>query len=86
MSLLYPDFLQIFVIQERVFACIFTGLCTVADARCFNHFGFAPRCAELRCLTRKKFQTVENDREKIFVEYRLGSLARARAWGGALGQ
>jgi hypothetical protein len=32
---------------------------TVADARCLSHFGFAPRCAELRGFTLKTFQTVE---------------------------
>jgi hypothetical protein len=31
---------------------------------------FALRYAELRCFSAKNFRTVENDREKIFVEWR----------------
>jgi hypothetical protein len=52
------------LIQERVFARVFTGLRTVADARCFGHSTFAPRRAELRCFAAKNPQAVENDRRK----------------------
>jgi hypothetical protein len=52
-----------FLIQERVFARVFIGLRTVADARCFSHFALPPRCTELRDFAAKIFQTVENHRE-----------------------
>jgi hypothetical protein len=38
---------------------------TVADARYFGHLAFAARGAGLRSFAAKKFQTVENDRERI---------------------
>jgi hypothetical protein len=31
----------------------------IAAARCLSHFGFAPRCAELRGFAAQNFQTVE---------------------------
>jgi hypothetical protein len=55
---------HLITIQERVFARVFTGLRTVADARYLSQLGFAPHCAELRRFTHKIFQTVENDRER----------------------
>jgi hypothetical protein len=48
-----------FLIQQRVFALVFTALRTVADARCFSHFVFAPRCADLRRFAAKISQTIE---------------------------
>ena len=51
------------VIQNRVFALVFTGLRTVADARCSRPVAFAPRFAELRRFAAKNLQTVEDDRE-----------------------
>ena len=53
-----------FLIQEKVFALVFTGLRTVADARYFGHLAFAPRCAELRGFAAKNSPTVESDRER----------------------
>ena len=47
------------VIQESVFARVFTALHSVADARYFGRFGFALRCAELRGFAAKISQTVE---------------------------
>jgi hypothetical protein len=59
---------------------VFTGLRTVADARCLSHLRFAPRCAELRGLTVKNFQTVEKTVKSSAVAF---SLARVRAeWVG----
>jgi hypothetical protein len=43
---------------------------SIADARCFGHSAFAARYAELRSFAAKTFRAVENDREKIFVEWR----------------
>ena len=45
--------------SQRVFALVFTALRTVADARCFSHFVFAPRCADLRRFAAKISQTIE---------------------------
>ncbi len=53
------------MIQERVFACVFTTLRSVADARCFDHSAFARRYAGLRSFAAKNFQTAENDRELL---------------------
>ena len=53
------------MIQERVFARVFTALHSDADARCFGHSAFAARYAELRRIAAKNSQTVENDREKF---------------------
>jgi hypothetical protein len=47
------------MIQERIFACVFTGLHTVADARHFGYSAFAARYAELRSFAAKFFPTVE---------------------------
>jgi hypothetical protein len=47
-----------FLIQERVFALVCSALRTVADARCFSHFVFAPGCADLRRFAAKISQTV----------------------------
>jgi len=53
------------IIQERVFALVFTALHSLADARCFGHSAFAARHAELRRFAAENSQTVENDREKL---------------------
>lgn len=53
------------IIQERVFSWVFTALRTIADARCFKYFAFAPRYAELRRFAAKNCHTVETDREKF---------------------
>ena len=52
-----------FVIQERVFARVFTALRSAADGRYFGHSALALRYAELRSFAAKISQTVENDRE-----------------------
>jgi hypothetical protein len=44
--------------SQRVFALVFTALRTVAHARCFSHFVFAPRYADFR-FAAKISQTVE---------------------------
>ncbi|PYI68326.1 MAG: hypothetical protein DMF07_01315 [Verrucomicrobia bacterium] len=54
-----------FLIQKRVFAHVFTALCSIADARYFSDSAFAPHCAKLRRLTHKTFHTEENDRERF---------------------
>jgi hypothetical protein len=53
------------LIEERFFARVFTGLRTVADARCLGHVRFAPRCAELRSFAVKNCRAIENDRGKV---------------------
>jgi len=53
------------MIQERVFAGVFTLLQSISDARYLSHFGFAPHCAELRGFAAKNLHAVENDREKL---------------------
>jgi hypothetical protein len=54
-----------FLIQERVFASVFTALHIVADATHFGHSAFSARGVELRRFAAKNLQTVENDREKF---------------------
>jgi len=54
-----------FVIQERLFACVFTKLRSVVDARCFGHSAFAVRYTELSSFAAETLQTVENGRETI---------------------
>jgi hypothetical protein len=54
-----------FLIQERVFARVFTGLRSVADARYFSLFGFAPRCTDSCSFARKISQAVESERESL---------------------
>ena len=48
-----------FLIQERVFACVFTGLRCVADTRGFSHLRFSWRYAELHRFAVEISQTVE---------------------------
>src|SRR5207249_7115211 len=56
----------------RVFACGFTGLCSVADARCFSHFGFAPCCTDFRGFTAKNSPTVESTVKQSSPRARVG--------------
>jgi hypothetical protein len=53
------------MIQDRVFAHVFTALHTVANARCSGASAFASRYAELRRFAAKNSQAVENDRESL---------------------
>jgi hypothetical protein len=54
------------MIQERVFARVFTALHSDADAGCFDHSDSQrARGAALRSFAAKTLQTVENDREMI---------------------
>jgi hypothetical protein len=71
-----------FLIQERVFALVFTDLHTVADARYLSHFGFTPRCTELRGFAAKNFRTVEETVKSsaVFSLAPLLAVAHARAW------
>ena len=47
------------MIQERVFARVFTALHSDADARCFGDSAFAARGAKLRGFAAKNYQTIE---------------------------
>ena len=54
-----------FLIQRGVFACVFTVLHRIAEARQFGHTAVAQRYAGLRTFAAKISQTVENDRENL---------------------
>ena len=68
-----------FVIQERLFALVFTSLRSVADARYFNYVAFAMRCVELRSFAAKIHATVENHREKWRTSYEVHARKDHRA-------
>jgi hypothetical protein len=52
-----------FVIQDSVFALLFTELHTVADAWCFRQSSVSQHYVALRDFAAKNPETVENDRE-----------------------
>jgi hypothetical protein len=54
-----------FLIQEGVFACVFTSLRNIAGARCVRHSAFAMRSAQLRRFAAKNLQGVENGPERF---------------------
>jgi hypothetical protein len=62
-----------------------TRLRTVADARYLSHFGFTPRCAELRGFARKRFQTVEKTVKSLAVSRARGIVRRRKAGSRAQG-
>src|SRR5207247_9660290 len=68
--------------SRQCFACVFSGLRTLADARCFDNATFAARSAELRRFAAKNSQAIENDRES-HVSPR--ACARARGLAGPAG-
>jgi hypothetical protein len=72
------------LIQRGVFACVFTVLHRIAEARQFGHTAVAQRYAGLRTFAAKISQTVEIDREKFRVASHLvvisvGQLQRVTA-------
>ena len=54
-----------FLIGDRVFAHVLTGLRTLRTLGISAHFGFALPCAELRGFTAKYCRAVENDHECV---------------------
>jgi hypothetical protein len=57
------------LIQEKVFACVFDTLRSVAEASCFSYFAFALRYTELCGFADKNFQTVESTvKSKSFLD------------------
>jgi hypothetical protein len=67
---------QLICNSRKSFACVFSGLRTLADARCFDNATFAARSAELRRFAAKNSQAIENDRE-----WQVSPRACARARG-----